>query len=277
MNPELSLRARTIGLLERYRLRTQKRLSQHFLIDDEIFQKLSESLKLSDADDILEVGAGPGFLTEAISEHVNHLTAVEIDENYCRILEDRFKDSPNVSIACQNILNFNRFDSTLSKAIGNLPYHLSGSILRWFIDHRKHFSDLYFMLQKEVGERITANPGAKSYGVLSILSQYFTEPKILFHIPAAAFLPPPKVESVFLRMTPKSTDDALAPVFIEVVKRAFSQRRKIILNNFKSWNIFSQDEWNELLKKCDIPPKERSENLPVEAFVALAEQIQKKG
>jgi len=269
----LSLRARTIGLLERYQLRTQKRLSQNFLIDERVLQQLVASLEIHSSDSMLEVGPGPGFLTEILAENSSHLIAVEIDPDFCAVLEERFKDNPKTKIVCQSILSFDpkkHFKKTLYKAVGNLPYHLSGSILRWFLDHRQCFSDLYFMLQKEVGERITAKPGSKNYGVLSILCQYFTDPKILFEIQQQAFLPPPKVDSVFLKLTPKKQDDALAPVFVDVVKRAFTHRRKTIINNFKPWDIFPTEKWQEILTGAGISLSERSENLSVEVFIQLA-------
>lgn len=272
----LSLRTRTQAILEAHHLRLQKALSQHFLVDDHLFHEILKAVSVKKEDCILEIGAGIGLLTELLSEHANQMLALEVDKKLCAILKERFEFSQKVTVICQNVLKFDPaeiYKGTRMKCVGNLPYHLSGSILRWFLTHRACFSELYLMLQKEVAERIVAKPGTKSYGVLSLLYQYHSVPSLLFLIPPNAFLPRPKVDSAFLKVVFK--DKAWAPnsLFIPLVKTAFSQRRKTLFNNLKSWKPDQDIPWKKIFALTGIQGNERAEQLSLETFVLLSDLI----
>lgn len=275
----LSLLARTRGILERYNLKPRKGLSQRFLIDEQVFLRLIEAAQIAPDDRILEIGAGLGFLTEALGQKANQVIALEIDAHLCGILLERFKSNEKIQTVCEDVLKFNPnkwFGNQKRKVIGNLPYHISGSILRWLLDHRTSFSEIYLTVQKEVAERIVAKPRSKAYGVLSILCQYFTAPEILFIVPNEAFFPPPKVESAFLKLIPQPDDWSPNHYVVPLVKQAFSQRRKTLLNNVKSWKLENKTEWETLFAGVGITGKERAEELPLETFVKISELLERR-
>jgi 16S rRNA (adenine1518-N6/adenine1519-N6)-dimethyltransferase len=273
---ELSLLAQTRGILERYNLRAQKGLSQNFLVSESILKKILETVNPQKNETILEVGAGLGILTESLLKSGANVLALEIDPKLFEILKERLQAYNNLVLHCQNILKFspgNQLGTQQAKGVGNLPYHLSGSILRWFLDNRNFFSGLFFMLQKEVAERIVSSSGSKTYGVLSVLCQAFTKPEICFFVPPEAFFPIPNVESAFLKMTPKSNFPVNEIIFTRLVKQAFSQRRKTLYNNLKSWKILNEFEWKKILQSLDINEKIRGEALSIHAFIKIAEII----
>lgn len=273
---QTSLYARTRAFLNDYQIHPSKRLSQNFLIDENIFAKIRVAVTHEKAECILELGAGLGFLTEALCESAASIIALELDQKLYQGLHERFQSKKNVRVLQGNILQFNPalyFQPGEGVALGNLPYHISGAILRWFLEHRQFFHDAYFMLQKEVADRILAKPGTKIYGVLSLLCQYYTETKFLFDVPAGAFFPTPKVDSAFIKMTPKPVSEN--PLFVRLVKQAFHQRRKTIYNNLKSWNILTPEAWEALLMELKIEKRERAEKLSLETFVRMAGTLRK--
>ena len=250
---------------EARRLRLQKRFSQNFLIDGTVLQNIVHAVGATETDTLLEIGPGAGFLTQALLPTCQRLIAVELDPRMVHYLGQKFKNHPDVAkltVIKGNILHFPLEDAdTLGPepvhVVGNLPYHMTAPILFHFVgelsqpDHplRHRVRQLTFMVQKEVGERITASPGKKSYNALSIACQLWFETDLKNMVPASAFYPSPQVDSAVITLTPRSTpatpikDYAL---FETLVKAAFAQRRKTLQNSLKLAPHLS----NSLLEKA---------------------------
>lgn len=257
------------------RSRPKKHLGQHFLVNPGIQQKIIESCHLSSEDVVLEVGPGEGVLTQFIVPQVKKLVAVEKDKQLIDHLSKRFRD--NVEFIHEDILEF-PFDKLKYpvKLIGNLPYYISTPIIEKIIEYRHVFKDVFIMVQKEYAQRMVAKPNSKDYGSLSCFVQLFSEPKILFKISPGSFRPPPKVEScfVYLKMSPCARFPLEDPDFLEkIIRTAFQQRRKTLENSLET--VVLKKDWEGF----DVPfrsfGKLRAENLSLEDFIGLSQQVKK--
>ena len=219
---------------------------------------------------ILEIGPGKGAITEPVLKKINHISVVEIDPDMIKIIKHKISNK-NISILAEDVLGINdEFFKKFNKIIGNLPYYIATEIILKLTKIYSSSSELYFMVQKEVAERITAKPSNKSFGRLSVILQYYFETELLFEIPPEAFSPQPKITSAFIRLirrkrvSPKVIDK---DSFEQIVKVAFSQKRKTIKNNFKNI-LFDKDFFN-----LEISPKIRSEALTIDQFIKLENYV----
>jgi 16S rRNA (adenine1518-N6/adenine1519-N6)-dimethyltransferase len=255
--------------------RPNKALGQHFLHDQNIVDKIVSALNIKATDTILEIGPGLGALTKAVLPLTAKVFAVEIDRNLIEILKKEC-DAEKLTLFQESILDFNL--ALLAKEaplriIGNIPYNISSPIIFHLLKYLPLMKDIHLMVQKEVGERIAAKPGSKTYGRLSIMVQYYCQPTLLFKVKNSSFTPPPKVESVVLRLLPIRNHGVIVnnhELFGRIVANAFSMRRKKISNGLKK--IISADD----LQKIGIDPGERAENLAVEKFVQIENWLSAK-
>jgi len=244
----------------------KKSLGQHFLHDQYIIQKIIKAIMPQPIDHIIEIGPGAGVLTTKLLS-TNSLDVIEVDQEIIPILEKNCDYAPNLHIHTQDVLkvDFTQFQAPM-RIVGNLPYNISTPLLFHLIKNIGLTKDWHFMLQKEVADRIVATPGSKTYGRLSVMLQYYCETKILFQIGSGAFSPPPKVDSAFVRFLPRKyhivtlDENKLS----EIVRQAFSQRRKTITNSLKHYFTTKQ------LTTLGIDPKSRPEQLSVDKFVLLS-------
>ena len=253
----------------------KKRFGQNFLSDADIIRSLIEAIRPQSDDLMVEIGPGLGALTQPLLARLNHLHAVELDRDIIRWMESHY---PAGKITIHNIdaLKFDFTDIAPAslgrqlRVVGNLPYNISTPILFHLLENVSTIVDMHFMLQKEVVERMVAEPSTPEYGRLSVMLQYRLHMENLLTVPPEAFDPPPKVESAFVRAIPleilpyPAKDEAL---FSKVVATAFSQRRKTLRNTLKS--LLNDDGFTTL----KIDPQLRAENLGVEAFVAIANHL----
>jgi 16S rRNA (adenine1518-N6/adenine1519-N6)-dimethyltransferase len=260
-------------------------LGQHFLIDQGIAQKIVRLADLEPEDCVVEIGPGMGVLTFLMLPLVKKLIAVELDQGMADGLREKGQGLAALTIIRQDALDFD-FAIVAGEAgrrlkvVANLPYNISTPVIFRLLESRKIFSHLTLMLQLEVAERITASPGSKAYGPLSIFTQLYTSPKIMMRVPAEAFYPRPKVESALVRFAmlerPRITinDDDF---FQKVVRASFAQRRKTILNSLKnsSLSIGSGKEIEAALVAVGIDPRRRAETLCLAEFQRLAEALKK--
>jgi len=222
-----------LEFLKAHRVRLNKRLGQHHLVDPQLAARLVERCDLTSADTVVEIGAGLGALTELLAAKVERVCAVEVDRTICKLLQDRLDHLPNVEVLCQDILTFPWDRYPRSRVIGTIPYHITSPILISLCEQAARIARAHLALQQEVASRLAARPGTKAYGRLSVLIQFRFEVTQLVRIPKHAFFPQPKVDSMWIELTPRETpfvslaDERL---FFDVVKAAFSQRRKILLN-----------------------------------------------
>jgi 16S rRNA (adenine1518-N6/adenine1519-N6)-dimethyltransferase len=259
----------------------QKSLGQNFLWDRNIAKKIIEALKPQDDDVILEIGPGRGILTEVLMDsRISFYIGIEIDRNLVELLERKIKEKSlgNFLILHQDFLDFSieEFEQIRNKKIkvlGNIPYHLTSSILFKILDNREYITTCVLMLQKEVAERIVSPPASKNYGILSVLLQLFADVNHLFDVSPNCFVPKPKVESSVIKISPKRNlfyEDKYE-FLKKVVKKAFNQRRKKLLNSlFKHFEIEPSD-----LKKPEISAlvNLRAEQLEPIQFVAICDYL----
>jgi 16S rRNA (adenine1518-N6/adenine1519-N6)-dimethyltransferase len=273
-------------LLNTSDLRAKKSLGQNFLTDLSTARMIVEKSHLEPDDIVLEIGAGLGALTIPVAKTVRHVHAVEKDSSLVPILENQLSASNvnNVTILNQNILNLNfqeLFEKSGKKFIvmGNLPYNISSQVLVYLIKNRHFVNEAILMFQKELAERISAPPGSKDYGRLSVILQYCATVKILTDIKANVFFPRPKVNSSVIKVRfheqlhfPASDEKFL----FDVIKAAFGKRRKTLKNALSQSQLpLKSQEILTGLEISGIDPFRRAETLSVEEFVHLANRLWK--
>ncbi len=251
-------------------MKAKKKFGQNFLVDRYFISKIINEINPKEESNILEIGPGKGAITEPILKKINHISVVEIDPDMIKILKHKIS-TKNISILAEDVLGINdEFFKKFNKIIGNLPYYIATEIILKLTKIYSSSSELYFMVQKEVAERITAKPSNKSFGRLSVILQYYFDAELLFELPPVAFSPQPKITSAFIRLTrkkrvsPKVIDE---DSFEQIIKIAFSQKRKTIKNNFK--NILLDKDFLSL----EISPQIRAETLTIDQFIKLENYV----
>ena len=248
----------------------RKRFGQNFLVDDAIITSCVEAIR-PEADDLMaEIGPGLGALTKPLLQHLDHLQVVEIDRDIIAWLKGHYP-AGKLTIHESDALKFDfaglapRF-----RVVGNLPYNISTPLLFHLLDNAGHIIDMHFMLQKEVVERMVAQPSTPAYGRLSVMLQYRLQMEYLFTVPPESFDPAPKVESAFVRVVPYAQLPVLAKdeaLLSRIVTAAFGQRRKTLRNTLKG--LLDDAGFAAL----GIDPQARAENLSVAEFVAIANYL----
>ncbi len=250
----------------------RKRFGQHFLTDQVILQHLVDRFAPRPDQLIVEIGPGRGALTRALLEQVPRLIAVELDRDLVNELKQHY--APNrLQVVQSDILRFDLRSCLVPgkekqkiRLIGNLPYNISTPLIFHLLPFHDAIEDMVFMVQKEVAVRLTATPGSKNYGRLSIMTGLDLDCQTLFDVPPQAFTPPPKVHSTVIRLTPKKQrpDRVNREVLNRIVTTAFAQRRKTIRNALQP--VLSEDR----LTAAGIDPDKRAENLSIEQYIALS-------
>ena len=245
----------------------KKRFGQNFLTDQAVIASLVEAISPQKNQTIVEIGPGLGALTKPLLKKIDHLHVVEIDRDIVSWMQKEYANS-NISIHNVDALkfDFSQLGNHL-RVTGNLPYNISTPILFHLLDNLVHISDMHFMLQKEVVERMVAQPSTPAYGRLSVMLQYHLQMEYLITVPPQAFEPAPKVESAFVRCMPHAVKPDVADdynLFYKVVLAAFGQRRKTIRNTLK--DFLEDDDFVQL----SLNPQLRAENLSVKHFVAIS-------
>lgn len=248
-----------------------KHLGQHFLNDPGVIEEIIQTLHPQPNQHWLEIGPGQGVLTQEIAPLVKHLDIVELDSRMISILQNL--SLPNTKIHEGDILKFSLASITALPIhlCGNLPYQISTPLLFHLFKEIHLIHSMFFMLQKEVVERLAAEPGSKAYGRLSIHVQYYCEVTPLFLIPPQAFSPPPKVESMFVQLSPRSFPTPIkdTKLFDTLVNHAFMARRKTLKNALKAW-LKDED-----FEKLSISPTSRPDQVTIEEFVKISDYVKK--
>ena len=264
----------TQHILNRFKLRADKKLGQNFLIDENVVRQIVEAAELSEADTVLEVGPGIGTLTQGLAESKAKVVAVELDTRLLPVLATTLEGYDNVRVVHGDILKVNIMEEVGApsfKVCANLPYYITTPIIFALLEKRLPMERLVAMVQKEVAERMAAQPGGKEYGALSVAIQYYTEPKIAFIVPPTSFIPAPAVDSAVIvckRREKPPVEVCDEGLFFRVVKAAFSLRRKMLSNSLKNMGIKSEQvaKWLEL---AGVDGKRRAETLSLEDFAKL--------
>ncbi len=251
--------------------RARKRFGQHFLVDPGVVDAILRAIAAASSDTIVEIGPGLGALTESLARSAGQLHLVELDRDLAAALRTRWQDVDHVTVHEADALDFDytALGDSL-RVVGNLPYNISTPLLFHLLEQRSAITDMHFMLQKEVVDRIAAEPGSKAYGRLSVMLQAHLVAEALFDVPPEAFDPPPAVTSAVLRLyarppgDERPADDALLSALLA---KAFGQRRKTLRNSLRG-EADADD-----LAACGIDPGDRAEAVSVDAWIRLAARI----
>lgn len=249
----------------------KKRLGQNFLHDKNVINKIINSFELNKDDLFLEIGPGEGALTTPLIEKIKNITLIEKDKDLVPYLENQY-NSNQVKVINQDILkcDLSNIIKSNMRIIGNLPYNISTEIIFKLLPYSKNIKDIHFMLQKEVVDRIVANPGTKIYGRLSVMTQVYFMVKKLFDISPNVFIPKPKVESGYIRLIPRNyafKDILHEKKFKDLVTMVFTARRKMIKTSLRG--IIHDD----LLNKLSINPSARPETLTVQNYLDISKNV----
>ncbi|HZU14176.1 MAG TPA: 16S rRNA (adenine(1518)-N(6)/adenine(1519)-N(6))-dimethyltransferase RsmA [Chloroflexota bacterium] len=254
-------------------MRPRKRLGQNFLRDRTFLQKILDAADLQPNDQVLEIGSGTGVLTAEIVKAAAKLIAIELDDALANTLSADYAGNPRVTVWHGNALDFDpceHFD-TPYKLLGNIPYYITGPILRHYLESACTPSVMVLMVQREVAQRMVAAPGHLS--LLGVSVQFYAQPEIVSRVPPGAFYPPPRVESAIVRLVPRQP-----PVprgrhqrFFQLARAGFGTRRKTLTNALGIGLYISRDEARNLLDAAGIDPHRRAETLTLGEWARLAE------
>ena len=261
----------------------KKALGQHFLIDRGVAQKIVRLAKVGPEDCVVEIGPGMGVLTFLMLPRVKRLVAVEVDLGMADYLREKGEGITSFSVICGDALqcdfqNLAKEAGRKLQVVANLPYNIATPVIFHLLENREAVTHLTLMLQHEVAQRITAPPGGKDYGPLSIFAQLYTSPKIMMRVRPQAFYPPPKVESALVGFEilerPRVTIDDHG-FFQQVVRASFAQRRKTLVNALAGASFFfgPKDKIAQELEAIGIDPRRRAETLDLTEFQHLAEAL----
>lgn len=268
------------------RPQAKPKLGQHFLNSQEFAARIVDALGDVSQGTVLEIGPGRGILTSLLAKRARRLIAVEVDRVLAAQLSLKFGMERNVEIIEADILAID-FDSLFGpkpglgrpgmeikpqpvKVVGNLPYYITSEILLRLFEFSKYFESIVIMVQREVADRIAAEPGGRDYGMLSATTQLYARVERLFTLPPEAFTPPPKVHSTVLRLTIEPRQDELGVAgdgFIDFLRLSFGQKRKTLWNNLK--NRYEETALKQALAKAHVKPTARAETLSLEQSAAV--------
>ena len=281
----------TKAVLERHGFTFKKSFGQNFLTDTNILQKIVDTAEIDDQVNVIEIGPGIGALTEFLAERAAEVMAFEIDHRLVPILADTLRDFDNVTVVNEDILkvdlakhiqNFKNPELPI-KVVANLPYYITTPILMHLIESGIPFSEFVVMMQKEVADRISAQPNTKAYGSLSIAVQYYMTAKVAFIVPRTVFVPAPNVDSAILKMV-RRPEPAVAvedeSFFFKISKASFTYRRKTLWNNLTGYFGKTEevkDKLTKALEQAGLSPSVRGEALSLAEFASLADALKGQG
>ncbi len=284
MDRDIAHPSRTAEILKKHQFSFKKSLGQNFLIDSNILRKIVETATLTKEAGVIEIGPGIGSLTEMLARHAKKVVAIEIDQRLLPILADNLSPYDHIEVVHGDVLEQDLHQLLQEHMAGiehihvvaNLPYYVTTPILMKLLEERLPIQSIVIMIQKEVAERIAAQPGGKEYGSLSVAAQYYAEPHYCITVPKNVFMPKPNVDSAVIRLSirkkpPIQVDNE--ELFFRVVRASFAQRRKTIYNNLRSAFAGMDLDWQQLLRDAGIDPVRRGETLSIEEFGKLSNHI----
>ncbi|MBM7708980.1 16S rRNA (adenine(1518)-N(6)/adenine(1519)-N(6))-dimethyltransferase RsmA [Enterococcus lemanii] len=287
-NREIANPTRTKEILKKHGFTFKKSLGQNFLTEPNILRKIVATADITKETNVIEVGPGIGALTEHLGQSANQVLAFEIDDRLIPVLADTLSPYPNIKVLHQDVLTADlaqiiKTEFTQEypiKVVANLPYYITTPIMMHFLESGVPIAEMVVMMQKEVADRISAKPGTKAYGSLSIAVQYYMEAKLAFIVPKTVFVPQPNVDSAILKLTRRekpAVEVVNEKEFFKLTKAAFQLRRKTLWNNLQ--NFYGKDEatkrWlTQALEVASIEPSRRGETLSLAEFAALSNALE---
>ncbi|WP_029487805.1 16S rRNA (adenine(1518)-N(6)/adenine(1519)-N(6))-dimethyltransferase RsmA [Candidatus Epulonipiscium viviparus] len=270
----------TKAVLSKYPFILKKKYGQNFLIDEHVLTKIISAANISKNDCVLEIGPGIGSVTQELLEHAQEVIAVEIDKELIPILNNQFGSYDNFALINEDFLKLDLKEvlkgKTNIKVVANLPYYITTPIIMALLESELPFINITVMVQKEVADRITALPGTKEYGSISASIAYYAKVRLVANVPMHSFLPRPTVNSAVIELElyrNPPVDLKNKEVFFKVIRAAFSQRRKTILNTLSNNFNIDKKQLKNLLEVADIAENVRGETLGTSEFAILSNLI----
>ena len=270
---------KTAELVKKYNFKFTKSLGQNFLVDQSVPRDIVDGADVGPEDLVIEIGPGVGTLTAQLLKIAKRVVAIELDDTLIPILTEELGGYSNFSLIHNDALKVN-FDEIIGdeksvKLVANLPYYVTTPIIVKLLKEKHKFKSLTIMIQKEVAERMNAEPGNKDYGALTLLVQYYCNTKIVRKVPPACFIPRPKVDSIVIRLDkldePKVKVDN-EKLFFDIIRNSFNMRRKTLWNGVKSIGP-AKEKLEEAFEKAGVDPKRRGETLTIKEFATLSNCI----
>ena len=268
------------AIIDRYGIQTRKKLGQHFLVDTHVVNKIISAADLSQDDCVLEVGPGPGGLTQALLAHAGHVVAVELDTQLIPVLTDLFP-GPNFTVIQGDILKIDLEEALAPhmscpiKVVANLPYYITTPVILYLLESGLPFQSITVMVQKEVAKRMAASPGTKDYGSLTLAIKYYADVELVANVPVNCFMPRPAVDSavVHIRLRPSPPVATDKTMLFKVIHAAFNQRRKTLVNGLAAGLDMDKTGIAAILADCGFKADVRGETLDMADFANIAERI----
>ena len=279
----LSSHQATKEVVQKHNFKFSKSLGQNFLIDTNVIDRILEGARVKEGDYVIEVGPGIGTLTKEMGRTAEKVVAIEIDKTLIPILEETLADFPNIEVINQDILKVNvqelvkeKLNGGPVKLVANLPYYITTPIVMKFLEEDIPVTDIVVMVQKEVADRMNAQPNSKDYGALSVAVQYYCDTEIVAKAPRHMFMPQPNVDSTVIGLhvrEEKKYNVDNEDIFFKTVKASFGQRRKTLLNSLGGLGFLSKDQIKIALQEANIDEKRRGETLSIEEFASLSNAV----
>ena len=274
-------------ILKKYNIKANKSLGQNFLISEEVVNKIVESSNITKKDLVIEIGPGLGTLTKELLDSANKVICVELDKRMVEILKDRFKLYSNFELLNQdilktdlkNIIEKEKQSKEIEnvKIVANLPYYITTPIIMKLLEEKLDLESITVMIQKEVADRLTAIPGEKNTGAITYSVYYYAEAKEIMEVPSYSFIPEPEVTSEVIQLKVRKelkVKTQNEKMMFKIIKNSFTQKRKTLLNALTNTKIFKEKNTGiEILKKLNISENARAEELTLEQFAQIADEI----
>lgn len=280
----------TKSIMKKYGIRANKNLGQNFIINNEVVEKIVSGSEISQEDMIIEIGPGLGTLTKYLLEKAGKVLCIELDTRMIKILKDRFSNCENFEVINQDVLKVNlneiikenKKDGKIKsvKVVANLPYYITTPIIMKLLEDKLDIESITVMIQKEVADRLIEIPGGKNTGAITYTVYYYCESEKIMEVPNSSFIPEPEVTSEVIKMNlrDKTVVELENPkVMFMIIKSAFMQRRKTLLNALTNTKVFiNKQEGIEVLKKLNLNENVRAETLSIYDFANITKLICKK-
>ena len=278
LTPQIADKGVTKHILRAFDLHASRRLGQNFLISPGVVRAVVEAAAIEKGDHVLEIGPGIGTLTQGLLEAGAYVTAVELDKKLPAVLAETLRGYEHLNVVQGDILKTDvsaLMGNHPFKVAANLPYYITTPILLSLLEQKLPVTHIVTMVQKEVAERMTAKPGGKNYGALSVAVQYHTEPEIVLDVPPSCFFPAPEVDSAVIACTVRNIPAVAVKdenLFFRIVKASFGQRRKTLSNALKPLG-FSKEQMEDALRGANVDATGRGEPLSLAEFAAIANNL----
>ena len=279
----------TKTIMKKYNIKANKSLGQNFLINDEVIENIVKSSNLSKEDMVIEIGPGLGTLTKRLLEEAGKVLCVELDKKMINILEDRFSENDKFEVINEDILKVdlnqiikeNKKDNNIKnvKIVANLPYYITTPIIMKLLEEKLKIESITVMIQKEVADRLIEIPGGKNTGAITYTVYYYCESEKIMEVPNSSFIPEPEVTSEVIKMNLRKTPAVELEnpkIMFMIIKSAFMQRRKTLLNALTNSKVFiNKEEGTQILNKLNLDINIRAESLSIQDFANIAKLISK--